>query len=48
MIEIAPRVDLQRDVLERARFKLQVTDDLREMDARLFRPEALDLTLGTN
>jgi propionate CoA-transferase len=48
VIEIAPGVDLQRDVLDKARFKLQVADDLREMDARLFRPEPLGLTLHTD
>ena len=45
VIEIAPGVDLQRDVLDKAAFKLHVADDLREMDARLFRPEAMNLEL---
>jgi len=45
VIEIAPGVDLQRDVLDKAAFKLHVADDLKEMDARLFQPEPLDLHL---
>jgi propionate CoA-transferase len=44
--EIAPGVDLERDVLAMARFKLHVADDLREMQPRLFRPEPLGLTLS--
>jgi propionate CoA-transferase len=47
VVEIAPGVDLQRDVLEQAGFTLHVADDLREMDARLFRPEPLGLELRT-
>ena len=47
VIEIAPGVDLGRDVLARAAFPLAVADDLREMDPRLFRPEPAGLALGT-
>lgn len=45
VVEIAPGVDLQRDVLEQCDFPLQVADDLREMDARLFQPELMNLSL---
>ena len=45
VIEIAPGVDLHRDVLDKAQFKLQVADDLQEMDGRLFRPEPIGMTL---
>jgi propionate CoA-transferase len=48
VVEIAPGVDLQREVLDKAAFKLHVAEDLREMDPRLFRPEPLDLTLATD
>jgi acyl CoA:acetate/3-ketoacid CoA transferase len=41
--ELAPGADLERDVLQRAAFPLQVADDLRAMDSRLFRPEPLGL-----
>ena len=37
--EIAPGVDLERDVLAMAETPLKVTADLRRMDARLFHPE---------
>ena len=43
--EIAPGVDLDRDVLDKAAFKLRVADDLREMDQGLFQPEPLGLNL---
>ena len=43
--EIAPGVDLKRDVLAQAEFPLLVADDLRVMDAALFRPEAIGLDL---
>ncbi|MFV0433940.1 MAG: CoA-transferase, partial [Leucobacter sp.] len=43
--EIAPGVDLQRDVLDRAAFTLQVADDLRTMDSALFQQDLLGLRL---
>ncbi len=41
--EIAPGVDLRRDVLDQAATPLKVAPDLREMDAALFRPEPIGL-----
>jgi acyl CoA:acetate/3-ketoacid CoA transferase len=43
--EIAPGIDLQRDVLDLAEFPLRVADDLRLMDAALFRAEPMGLQL---
>ena len=43
--EIAPGVDLQRDVLDQCEFPLAVASDLRLMDARLFRAEPIGLQL---
>ena len=37
--EIAPGVDLQRDVLAQADIELRVSPNLKTMDARLFKPE---------
>jgi acyl CoA:acetate/3-ketoacid CoA transferase len=48
VIELAPGTDLDRDVLAQAGFPLQVADDLRLMDARLFRPEPIGLALPEN
>ena len=45
VVEIAPGVDLQRDILDRAGVRLQVSDDLKPMDAALFRPEPMGLVL---
>lgn len=38
VVEIAPGIDLQRDVLDQCAAPVAVADDLRQMDARLFRP----------
>ena len=43
--EIAPGVDLQRDILSQSEFALHVASDLRLMDAKLFSPELIGLTL---
>ena len=45
VVEIAPGVDLQSDVLDQAAFPLLVADDLREMDARIFLPRPMGLDL---
>ena len=45
VIEVAPGIDLERDVLGQAAFPLAVADDLRQMPARLFRPEPMGLAL---
>jgi acyl CoA:acetate/3-ketoacid CoA transferase len=43
--EVAPGVDLQRDVLEQAAIPLRVAPGIRRMDARLFAPEKMQLEL---
>ena len=43
--EIAPGVDLERDVLTKAETPLKVAPDLKEMEARLFQPEPGGLAL---
>jgi acyl CoA:acetate/3-ketoacid CoA transferase len=45
VVEIAPGVELERDILAQADFPLRVSPDLRVMDARLFRPERMGLVL---
>ena len=45
VVEIAPGVDLERDVLNQADVPLRVSPALQEMDARLFRPECMGLAL---
>jgi propionate CoA-transferase len=44
--EVAPGIDVRRDVLDRAEIPLRVSPDLREMDARLFSPEPMGLALA--
>jgi propionate CoA-transferase len=36
LIEVAPGIDVERDVLARMGFRPRVADDLRTMDARLY------------
>ena len=43
--EIAPGIDLEADVLKQADIPLRVSPQLREMDARLFSPELMQLRL---
>ena len=44
--EIAPGIDLKRDVLDQAGFELKVAGNLRTMPAALFRADKLGLTLN--
>ena len=46
IVEIAPGVDLERDVLNQVEIRLRVSPDLCEMDSRLFRSEAMGLVLS--
>lgn len=39
MIEIAPGIDLQNEVLDQMCFKPLIASDLKSMDPRIFRPE---------
>lgn len=43
--EIAPGLDLKRDILDQAATPLQVAKDVKQMDQRLFAPEPIGLSL---
>jgi len=43
LIEIAPGVDLQKDILDQTGFELRVSDDLTTMPEEIFRPEVMGL-----
>jgi acyl CoA:acetate/3-ketoacid CoA transferase len=43
--EVAPGLDLRRDVLDQAATPLRVAPNLREMDGRLFQPELMGMAL---
>jgi len=45
VVEIAPGINLKRDVLEQAGFSLHVSPQLREMDKRIFDARPMGLTL---
>lgn len=44
LTEIAPGVDLKKDVLEQLSFTPEISEELKEMDPRIFRPEPMGLT----
>jgi propionate CoA-transferase len=41
LVEVAPGIDLERDIRSRLGFPLHVAPDLRPMDLRLFLPEPM-------
>ena len=43
LLEVAPGIDVERDVLARMGFRPRVADDLRTMDARLYATGAMGL-----
>ena len=43
LIQIAPGIDLERDIFAQMEFRPDVAADLKEMDARIFRPEPVGL-----
>ena len=45
LIEIAPGIDLQKDILDQMDFKPAISDDLKLMDERIFREEKMGLTI---
>lgn len=45
LIEIAPGIDLEKDVLALMEFRPQIADDLKLMDARLFSSEKMGISL---
>lgn len=45
LTEIAPGVDLQTHILDKMEFRPEISPDLKLMDARLFRPETMGLSV---
>ena len=43
LVEVAPGIDLQRDILPHMAFRPQIPNPPRQMDGRIFRPEAMGL-----
>lgn len=45
LTELAPGADLERDVLARMEFRPLLADEIKPMDARIFREETMGLQL---
>ena len=45
LTEIAPGVDLEKDILQQMGFKPLIAEDLKLMDERIFRDEPMGLTI---
>lgn len=45
LIEIAPGIDINKDIFEQMEFRPNVSDDLRLMDERIFRDEKMNLII---
>jgi propionate CoA-transferase len=43
LVEVAPGIDVQRDIVAQMGFRPALSADLRDMDARLFRPDPMGL-----
>jgi propionate CoA-transferase len=43
LVEIAPGMDLQKDILDQMEFTPAIAEDLKEMDSRLFKEEVMGL-----
>jgi propionate CoA-transferase len=43
LIEIAPGIDLEKDVLQQMGFRPRIASDLKRMDKRLFMPAVMNL-----
>ena len=43
LIEKAPGVDLQRDILDKMEFKPLLADEIKEMDSRIFEEQRMGL-----
>jgi len=41
LVEVAPGVDIKENIIPVAGFAFKISDDLKQMDARLFRPEPM-------
>ena len=45
LIEIAPGIDLQKDILAQMDFEPKISSELKLMDARIFRDEKMGLII---
>jgi acyl CoA:acetate/3-ketoacid CoA transferase len=43
LVEVAPGVDTKKDITPVVGFVFKVSDEIKEMDARLFKPEPMGL-----
>ena len=43
LVEVAPGVDIKKDIAPVVGFAFKVSDEIKEMDVRLFKPEPMGL-----
>jgi acyl CoA:acetate/3-ketoacid CoA transferase len=43
LIETAPGIDVQSDIIEKLDFEIEIASDLKQMDERIFRPEPMGM-----
>jgi propionate CoA-transferase len=48
LIEVAPGIDVEKDIAKNVDFKFKVADDLKEMDARIFKDDPMGLKESTD
>jgi propionate CoA-transferase len=48
LIEIAPGIDLEKNILAHMEFRPKIADPLKRMDARIFRPQPMNLLTDPN
>ncbi len=46
LIEIAPGIDIQKDILNKMEFKPIIADNIKKMDSRIFRNQSMELWKG--
>ena len=44
--EIAPGIDIQKQIIDLLDFEIQIASDIKQMDSRIFREEKMSIAIG--